>query len=185
MQRVEAQDESRWSRTATRFHAGGRGAQLSVTSSEITTVVPWLSRSAATIARRKRARVLAPSSGLAAVRRRAGAAESYRPGEPLPGGVEAIPTARRNEVVFWIPAHRALVTGDVVIGRKESGLRLCPASWLPQAVGLEGLAGSLQPALELPIVRVLVSHRDPVLRGGREALARALQTPDHAPYSSA
>jgi hypothetical protein len=36
------------------------------------------------------------------------------------------------------------------------------------------LAEQLRPLLELPIERVLVSHGEPVLSGGREALAEAL-----------
>ena len=56
---------------------------------------------------------------------------------------------------------------------------LGPASWLPDGVGLEDLARALRPALALPIERVLVSHGEPVLSGGRAALARALDsTPD-------
>jgi glyoxylase-like metal-dependent hydrolase (beta-lactamase superfamily II) len=144
----------------------------------------WHTRSAAKVVRRHGARVLAPSRGLAPVRRRAGTAEPYRPGDSLPGGVEAIATARATEVVFWIPAHRALVAGDVVLGGKNGGLRLCPASWLPVRVSLDALAASLRPALELPVARVLVSHREPVLRHGREALARALRSPRHASYTS-
>jgi glyoxylase-like metal-dependent hydrolase (beta-lactamase superfamily II) len=131
-------------------------------------------RSAAEAARRYDGRVLAPARGLAAVRRRAKIAEPFRLDEELPGGVQALPTARSSEVVFWIPAHRALVPGDVLLGDDGGGVRLCPASWLPEGKTLADLAASLRPALELPVARVLVSHGDPVLRGGRAALERAL-----------
>jgi glyoxylase-like metal-dependent hydrolase (beta-lactamase superfamily II) len=134
-------------------------------------------RSAAEAARRYRARVLAPSRGLAAVRRRAAAAEPFRPGAELPGGVQAVPTARGSEVVFWIPAHRALVPGDVLLGDDHGGVRLCPPSWLPEGKSVADLAESLRPALALPIARVLVSHGEPVLRSGRAALERALADP--------
>jgi hypothetical protein len=36
------------------------------------------------------------------------------------------------------------------------------------------LAALMQPLVDLPIERVLVSHGEPVLRGGRAALARAI-----------
>jgi hypothetical protein len=36
------------------------------------------------------------------------------------------------------------------------------------------LRKALQPLLELPVEMVLVSHGEPVLSGGREALVRAL-----------
>jgi glyoxylase-like metal-dependent hydrolase (beta-lactamase superfamily II) len=134
----------------------------------------WHTRSADVLARRHGARVLAPSGGKAAVRRRAPSAEPFRPGDVLPGGVAAIPTARANEVVYWIPEHRAVVPGDVLLGAKDSGLRMCPRSWLPERRTLEELAASLRPLLDLPVTRVLVSHGEPVLRNGRAALERAL-----------
>ena len=100
--------------------------------------------------------------------------EPFRPGDPLPGGVVAFPTARANEVVYWIPEHRSVVPGDVLLGAEGGGLRMCPRSWLPEGRTLDELAASLRPLLALPVVRVLVSHGEPVLRNGRAALARAL-----------
>jgi glyoxylase-like metal-dependent hydrolase (beta-lactamase superfamily II) len=133
----------------------------------------WHTRSASLLADRHDARVLAPSGGKAAVRRRAPTTEAFGPGDALPG-VEALPTARANEVVYWIPAHRAVVPGDVLLGAPGGSVRLCPASWLPASKTLDDLAGSLRPLLELPVTRVLVSHGEPVLRNGRAALERAL-----------
>ncbi len=97
----------------------------------------------------------------------------FRVGEPLPGGLESLATPRPGEVVLWDPATGSLIPGDVLLGSDE-GLTLSPASWLPDGVGLEDLARSLRPALALPIERVLVSHGEPILSGGRAALARAL-----------
>lgn len=134
----------------------------------------WHARSAHVLARRHRARVLAPAAGTAAVRRRAPTTVPFRPGDALPGGIEAIATARANEVVYWIPAHRALVPGDVLLAAPGGGLRMCPASWLPAGRTLDHLAASLRPLLDLPVARVLVSHGPPVLRNGRAALERAL-----------
>jgi glyoxylase-like metal-dependent hydrolase (beta-lactamase superfamily II) len=134
----------------------------------------WHTRNADVLTRRHRARVLAPGAGRAAVRRRAPAAEPFRPGDVLPGGVRAIATARANEVVYWIPERRAVVAGDVLLGAPGGGVRMCPRSWLPASVTLERLAASLRPLLELPVTRVLVSHGEPVLRNGRAALERAL-----------
>jgi hypothetical protein len=39
----------------------------------------------------------------------------------------------------------------------------------------DGLRAALRPALDLPVEMVLVSHGEPVLRGGRRVLARALE----------
>jgi hypothetical protein len=79
--------------------------------------------------------------------------------------------------MFWLEEHRALVPGDRVIGAGKGDLRLCPESWLrylPSGLSSTELAARLGPLLDLPIESVLVSHGDPVIGGGRDALARAL-----------
>jgi glyoxylase-like metal-dependent hydrolase (beta-lactamase superfamily II) len=121
------------------------------------------------------ARVHAVTGARAAIARRAGVVhDAYRSGSMRPGGIVALPTARRSEVVFWLPVHRALVTGDVILGADGGGLRLCPESWLPAGVDHARLRDSLRPLLELPVDRVLVSHGEPVLSDGRAALAALL-----------
>jgi glyoxylase-like metal-dependent hydrolase (beta-lactamase superfamily II) len=92
-----------------------------------------------------------------------------------PAGVERWMIERADEEVFWLPAHRALVVGDVLLG-SDGGLRVCPVSWLGDEPDYPpGFLPSLRRLLELPIERVLVSHGEPVLASGREALARALR----------
>ena len=79
--------------------------------------------------------------------------------------------------MFWLAAQRALIAGDRVLGADGGGLRLCPGSWLGylgSGLTLEGLRVLLRPLLELPIELVLVAHGEPVLSGGREALAEAI-----------
>jgi hypothetical protein len=96
----------------------------------------------------------------------------------LPEGVEAVPIRRAGETMFWLAAERTLIPGDRLLGDGRGGLRLCPPSWmsyLPREFGLPELRQALRPLLELPVERVLVSHWAPVLRGGREAIARALE----------
>jgi glyoxylase-like metal-dependent hydrolase (beta-lactamase superfamily II) len=90
---------------------------------------------------------------------------------PLPSGVEARTMTASGETAYWLPAHGALVFGDVVLG-VEGGVRLCPESWLDGT--LAQLKDDLRPLLELPVERLLVSHGEPVLEGGRAALVRAL-----------
>jgi hypothetical protein len=121
------------------------------------------------------ARVWAPSTSRAAVERRSGVVtDVFRPGDALPGGIEAFRSARRTEVVFWIPEHQALVPGDVLLGDGDGGVRMCPESWLPDKTGHRELAASLRPLLELPVRRILVSHGEPVLESGRDALRAAI-----------
>jgi hypothetical protein len=79
--------------------------------------------------------------------------------------------------MFWIPAARALVPGDRIMGAAGGGLRLCPESWLrylSSGITPAGLAARLRPLLDLEIESVLVSHGEPVLMDGRTALAGAL-----------
>lgn len=135
----------------------------------------WHTRHAAAMVERYGARVWASSRGRAAVARRAGAVtDPFRPGDVLPGGIDALDTARANEVVYHLPEHRTLVAGDVILGGKEGGLRLCPEGWLPAGTGHTELRASLRPLLELDVERVLVSHGEPVLQEGGAALAALL-----------
>jgi len=90
---------------------------------------------------------------------------------PLPAGVEAHAAPAGEETTYWLPAHGALVFGDVVLGA-AGGVRLCPESWLDGT--LAQLKEELRPLLDLPVERLLVSHGEPVLEGGHAALARAL-----------
>jgi hypothetical protein len=135
----------------------------------------WHTRSAAAMIERHDAQLWAPSTARAAVARRAGeVTHAFRPDDRLPGGIGAFRSARRSEVVYWIPQHSALVPGDVLIGDGSGGVRMCPESWLPDGTGHLELAASLRPLLELPVERILLSHGDPVLEGASEALRAAL-----------
>ena len=90
-------------------------------------------------------------------------------GEP-PGGVELV-LDRFGERVYWIPEHRSLVFGDVVLGR-GGGLEL-PRSWIGEE-HYEATVEALRPLLELPVERVLVAHGEPVLETGQARLEAAL-----------
>jgi len=101
----------------------------------------------------------------------------YSASTAAPNGVEAIELPKADETIFWLPALRALVPGDRIVGAEDGGLRLCPESWLrylPSGIGLAELREQLRPLLDLPVALVLVSHGEPVLTGGRAALAEAL-----------
>ena len=73
---------------------------------------------------------------------------------PLPTGVAARATGRSSEVVFWIPEHRALVIGDVLVGDGGGGLKL------GRGAGAREVE-ALRPLLELEPVLILPSHGDP------------------------
>ncbi len=102
----------------------------------------------------------------------------YSAAPAAPGDVVvSIPLPRFSETLFWIPEHRALIPGDVLLGAGDGDLRICPESWLEE-VSEEPTHAALRTALaflrELDIELVLVSHGEPVLRDGAAALARAL-----------
>jgi len=96
----------------------------------------------------------------------------------LPSGIVPIPLRGAGETMVWLPEVATLVPGDRLLGDDNGGLRVCPDSWLrylrnpPDGAGLKVL---LRPLLDLPVERVLVSHGEPVLSGGRAALAAALR----------
>jgi glyoxylase-like metal-dependent hydrolase (beta-lactamase superfamily II) len=137
--------------------------------------VHWHVRSTAEIAARwPEMRVWATPRQGKPLRGHATATDLFLPGDALPGGIEALATARQAEVVFWLPEQRALVAGDVLLGAKDGGLRLCPGSWLQAGTTRDDLAESLQAVLALPVEMVLVAHGEPVLANAREALESAL-----------
>jgi len=102
---------------------------------------------------------------------RAWTAESH---DGLPAGIQAYPVERADETLFWIAEHRALVTGDVLLGSEDGGVCVCPDSWLAEELRGPEFRASLRFLLELPVELVLVSHGRPMLEHGREALAAAL-----------
>jgi glyoxylase-like metal-dependent hydrolase (beta-lactamase superfamily II) len=156
------------------WHALDRDVRRANGVVHVLVTVFWHVRSTAAVVERYGARVWAPRSGKPAIERRAGVVtDPYGPDDALPGGIRAFRTARAAEVVYWLPEHRTLVPGDVLIA-DESGLRLCPESWLPEKRTLDDVRESLRPLLDLPVERILVSHGEPVLGGGHAALARVL-----------
>jgi hypothetical protein len=135
----------------------------------------WHARSAADVlSRYGAARLWAPVDGIEELPEGLEATDPFRIGDRLPGGAVAVDATIVREVLFWLPAHCAVVAGDTLLGDGAGGVRLCPESWLggrdPAAVRLE-LWRRLR---DLPAERVLVSHGEPVFEGGRAAIERAL-----------
>jgi glyoxylase-like metal-dependent hydrolase (beta-lactamase superfamily II) len=122
--------------------------------------------------------------GHAAVERRLPGDAPFRavaPGDELPLGltVHRIGNPVRQELPLLLPERRALAFGDAIVGA-EGGLRV----WIERRVDERvmrwyrtRLVPSLEPLLALPAERMLVTHGDPVLSGGNEALAEALAAP--------
>jgi glyoxylase-like metal-dependent hydrolase (beta-lactamase superfamily II) len=96
--------------------------------------------------------------------------------DELPAGIEAIELAGEpNQVLFFIPEHRTLVSGDVLTGR-DGVMHV-----FVDEADREPLLGSLDRVAELPIERVIVPHCEtPVFANGsthiRAAVADARQS---------
>ncbi len=135
----------------------------------------WHARSAGEIVRRYEGTLHSTSRARAANARRTGVEPVvFRPGDALPGGIEALSTGRSTEVAYWIPEHRAIVPGDVLLGDADGGVTMCPESWLPAGIDHARLRAALAPVLDLPVAKVLVSHGAPVTEDARARLAAAL-----------
>jgi glyoxylase-like metal-dependent hydrolase (beta-lactamase superfamily II) len=96
--------------------------------------------------------------------------ERYDAAVGLPAaGVEAA-AEPFGELVYWLPEHRAIVVGDLMLVR--DGVLTVPRPWFGDRY--EEALGLLRPLLDLPIERVLVTHGEPVLEHGHAALSAAL-----------
>jgi glyoxylase-like metal-dependent hydrolase (beta-lactamase superfamily II) len=132
----------------------------------------WHARSAGEIAARyDGTTVWAPAPAARYVARRVSYTDTYGGGDDtLPAGIRAHDTGLRGEMVLYLPSHKALVFGDVVL----DGVRLLPQSWLPKRANLEDLKESLRPLLDEEIELLLLTHGGPVADGARAKLEAAL-----------
>jgi hypothetical protein len=157
---------------------------------EILTTIPYHTRSAETLFERYRRRVGTRLWGHPLVRARL---EHDTPLETVPQGKTGTSAAiadglalaftigspRRTETPLYFPRPRALAFGDAIVG-VGGGLRVW--QWQTTKPGWyeQRFLPTLRPLLDLDAERVLVTHGEPVVRGGRAALAAALDTPPTA-----
>ncbi len=129
----------------------------------------WHARDAPSVLERyDGARLWADAEQTEETAKRVAITDTFDPGDALPGGLEA---QRPREAVYWIPEHRALVAGDVLLG-DGAGVRVMPDSWLgprPRDV----FRANLERLTELPIELLLLTHGEAV-PDGRAALRAAL-----------
>jgi glyoxylase-like metal-dependent hydrolase (beta-lactamase superfamily II) len=121
----------------------------------------WHARSAGEIlARYEGASVWAHEPAVEDVGKRVAVSQTFSDGDALPAGVEALAMGFMNEAAFWLPAHRALVLGDSLLGY-EGRTELCPRSWLGTNDTWEELEASVRRALERDPERLLLTHGGP------------------------
>ena len=100
-------------------------------------------------------------------------AERYSTLSATPATVVPFAVSDVDETLWWLPEHRTLVAGDVLVGSAR-GIAVCPESWLDGRSSPASIRAVLMPLLGLPIERLLVSHGEPALENGHAALAAAL-----------
>jgi hypothetical protein len=99
--------------------------------------------------------------------------ERYRTDNRLPKSVEAYPVegAPEEQLAYFIRPQRTLVVAEVLVGDGRGGLALVPS---PALTDPAALYRSLRRIAELPVELVLVSHGEPVLDNGKNAIELAL-----------
>jgi hypothetical protein len=104
-------------------------------------------------------------------------------GGAIRSGILPVPIGnpRRYEMPLFVPEHRALLFGDAVV-EADGAARV----WIQRSITPERLAWyrrrlrpSFDPLLDVDCDRLLVTHGQPVLTGGRQALRQAL---DEGPW---
>jgi glyoxylase-like metal-dependent hydrolase (beta-lactamase superfamily II) len=95
---------------------------------------------------------------------------TYGAGDELPAGIRARDVSRLGELVLYLPSHKAVVFGDVIL----DGVRLLPDSWLRNDMTKQDVAEALRPLLDEEIDLILLTHGGPVGDDARAKLERAL-----------
>jgi glyoxylase-like metal-dependent hydrolase (beta-lactamase superfamily II) len=140
----------------------------------------WHVRSAAVVRERYDADVIAPvatGGGFAGL-----VTDVVGDGNEALAGVRAFHTGMpspEEEAVYWIAVHRALVSGDVLLGDDAGGVRLAPPEWFAdgdeeRAWYAGGLRESLRRLVALRPAFLLPAHGAPVTEGAPDVLATAL-----------
>jgi len=126
----------------------------------------WHVRSAPEILQRyDGARLWAFAPSADEVAKRTTVTHTFADGDTLPAGIEARGVG--PEALFWVPEHRGLVIGDAMAAAPGKPVRV----WS----GGDTTREAVRPLLELPVELVLLTHGEPVLERGRDALAAALE----------
>jgi len=99
----------------------------------------------------------------------AGADETVRGGETIPGEIEVVhaPGKSPGEIAFHLPRSRALVVGDVVIGVPAGALSTYPDEVIDDAAELHRSAVRL---LEYDFESLLLCDGEPLPVGGKDKL---------------
>lgn len=96
---------------------------------------------------------------------------TYAAGDELPAGIRASDVSRLGELVLYLPSHKAVAFGDVVL----DGVRLLPAGWLRNDMTRKDVADALRPLLDEEVELLLLTHGGPVAQDALAQLENALE----------
>ncbi|HKY12716.1 MAG TPA: MBL fold metallo-hydrolase [Gaiellaceae bacterium] len=85
---------------------------------------------------------------------------TFRPGDDLPGGVEAVPMRRIEEVAYRLPDHDAVVVGDTIL-RHGDRAELCPPTWVRQSETFDAAREAGRGLMTRRPSRLLLTHGGP------------------------
>jgi glyoxylase-like metal-dependent hydrolase (beta-lactamase superfamily II) len=85
---------------------------------------------------------------------------TFNVGDELPGGVEAVPMRRIEEIAFWLPSHNSVVVGDTIL-RHGDRAALCPPTWVRKDESFEPAREAVRELMERKPERLLLTHGGP------------------------
>ena len=85
---------------------------------------------------------------------------AFSVGEALPGGIEAIPMRRIEEVAYWLPGHNSVVLGDTILGHGGRA-QLCPPTWVRKHETIEPATRAVRELMARSPDRLLLTHGGP------------------------
>jgi glyoxylase-like metal-dependent hydrolase (beta-lactamase superfamily II) len=91
---------------------------------------------------------------------RAPVTKTFLPGDDLPGGVEAIPMRRIEEVAYLLPDHNAVVIGDTIL-RHGARAELCPPTWVRKSETFAPAEEAARGLVARAPDRLLLTHGGP------------------------
>ena len=86
--------------------------------------------------------------------------KTFRVGDSLPAGSEAVHMRRLEEIAFWLPKHDAVVVGDTIL-RHGDKAALCPPTWVRKNETFEPAREAVRELMARSPARLLLTHGGP------------------------
>ena len=86
--------------------------------------------------------------------------KTFRVGDSLPAGSEAVHMRRLEEIAFWLPKHDAVVVGDTIL-RHGDKAALCPPTWVRKNETFEPAREAVRELMSRNPARLLLTHGGP------------------------